>query len=459
MSFFAVYPPISGSGGAASHVIVDSSALPTGASTSALQTTGNTSLASIDTKTPALGQALAAASTPVVLTAAQISTLTPLSTVAVTQSTSPWVVSAASLPLPSGAATSALQTTGNSSLSSIDGKIPANLTVTSTRLLVDGSGVTQPVSGTFFQATQPISGTVTANAGSGTFAVSAASLPLPSGAATAAKQPALGIAGTASADVITVQGIASMTALKVDGSAVTQPVSGTVTANAGSGSFTVAQATGTNLHMVVDSGTITAVTSLTNALPVGANVIGKVSIDQTTPGTTNLVALAANQSVNVAQINGVTTLMGNGVTGTGSQRVTIASDNTAFSVNAVQSGTWTVQPGNTANTTAWLTNQSGRLTANTSSYNDYTSVNVTTAAYVQLVASTTSATGEIEIFDSSGQGMILATGAAAAEVDQINIFPGGNGRVQLKIAAGTRVSIKAKTATASVGYIMINYYA
>ena len=51
--------------------------LPTGASTSALQTTGNSSLSSVDTKTPALGQALAAASTPVVLTAAQITTLTP----------------------------------------------------------------------------------------------------------------------------------------------------------------------------------------------------------------------------------------------------------------------------------------------------------------------------------------------------------------------------------------------
>mgnify|MGYP001355630432 CR=1 FL=1 len=47
------------------------------------------------------------------------------------------------------------------------------------------------------------------------------------GVATEAKQPALGTAGTASADVITVQGIASMTALKVDGSGVTQPVSGT----------------------------------------------------------------------------------------------------------------------------------------------------------------------------------------------------------------------------------------
>jgi len=91
-----------------------------------------------------------------------------------------------------------------------------------TALKVDGSAVTQPVSGT-----------VTANAGSGTMAVSAASLPLPSGASTAAKQPALGTAGTASADVITVQGITSMTALKTDGSGVTQPVSGTVTANIG----------------------------------------------------------------------------------------------------------------------------------------------------------------------------------------------------------------------------------
>lgn len=45
--------------------------------------------------------------------------------------------------------------------------------------------------------------------------VSAAALPLPSGASTAAKQPALGTAGTASADVITIQGIASMTKLLV----------------------------------------------------------------------------------------------------------------------------------------------------------------------------------------------------------------------------------------------------
>ncbi len=48
-----------------------------GAATTAKQDTGNTSLASLDTKLPAQGQALAAASTPVVLPAAQITTLTP----------------------------------------------------------------------------------------------------------------------------------------------------------------------------------------------------------------------------------------------------------------------------------------------------------------------------------------------------------------------------------------------
>lgn len=93
-------------------VVVSSSALPTGASTSALQTTGNTSLSSIDGK------------------------IVTVNTGAVTVSASA---------LPTGAATSANQTTANASLSSIDTKTPA---LVSGRQPVDGSGVTQPVSGT-----------------------------------------------------------------------------------------------------------------------------------------------------------------------------------------------------------------------------------------------------------------------------------------------------------------------
>lgn len=86
--------------------------LPSGAATSALQTTGNISLSSIDSKL-----------------------------------TNPLPVSASSLPLPSGASTSALQTTGNTSLASIDSKL------------------TNPL---------PISGTVTANIGtSGSLALDA----------------------------------------------------------------------------------------------------------------------------------------------------------------------------------------------------------------------------------------------------------------------------------------------
>jgi hypothetical protein len=89
---------------------------------------------------------------------------------------------------------------------------------------------------------------------------------------------------------------------------------------------------------------------------------------------------------------------------------------------------------------------------------DYSSGNVSTAAYTQLIASTAAECQEVEIFDSSGQTLVLATGAAASEADQIYVVPGGNGRVPLRIASGTRVSIKAVSGTASTGEVVINLY-
>jgi hypothetical protein len=67
--------------GVTSPISVASLPLPAGAATGAKQDTGNTSLSTIATNTPALGQALAAASVPVVLTVAQVATLTPLAAV------------------------------------------------------------------------------------------------------------------------------------------------------------------------------------------------------------------------------------------------------------------------------------------------------------------------------------------------------------------------------------------
>lgn len=112
----------------------------------------------------------------------------------------------------------------------------------------------------------PISGSITANNAS----VGA------TGSAVPASATYLGatVAGTLTGLVATANG------LKVDGSAVTQPVSGTVavsnfpatqpvsgtvTANAGTGNFTVVQGTGTNLHVVVDSAPSTAVTGTVTA--------------------------------------------------------------------------------------------------------------------------------------------------------------------------------------------------
>ena len=66
-----------------------------------------------------------------------------------------------------------------------------------------------------------IDGTAKAAVGVNGLACDVKASALPSGASTSAKQPALGTAGTASADVITVQGITSMTPLLVTASAGT----------------------------------------------------------------------------------------------------------------------------------------------------------------------------------------------------------------------------------------------
>lgn len=108
----------------------------------------------------------------------------------------------------------------------------------------------------------PVTGTVAATQ-SGTWNVTNVSgtVSLPTGAATAAKQPALGTAGTASSDVITVQGIAAMVPL-------------------------LATLSGTNNIATVT--TVSAVTAISNALPAGTNNIGDVDILSIAAGDNNI---------------------------------------------------------------------------------------------------------------------------------------------------------------------------
>lgn len=216
----------------------------------------------------------------------------------------------------------------------------ANTAANGTAMLVTGTGGT-------FPTTQSTSPWVVSNGG--TFAVQAAqsgtwnitnvsgTVSLPTGASTEAslvKLPLAQASTTSGQSGPLVQGAVTTAAptyttaqtsplslttgglLRVDASGATQPVSGTVTANQGTSPWVVAGG-GTAGSAASGVVTVQGIASMTKLLV-----------------TPDSVALPANQSVNVSQINAVTPLMGNGVTGTGSQRVTIASDNTAFSVNA-----------------------------------------------------------------------------------------------------------------------------
>jgi hypothetical protein len=221
-------------------------------------------------------------------------------------------------------------------------------------LRVDGSGVTQPVSGTVtanagtgnftvvqatganlhvdvdnFPATQPVSGTVTANQGTSPWVVSGtvtsnigttgglaldttvAALQVAQASTTAGEKGTLtmGAVTTAAPTYTTGQtdpiSLTTAGALRVDGSGTTQPVSGTVTANAGTGTFTVGQATGTNLHVVVDSGT-TVVTQPT-AANLNATVVGSGNFTVVQPTGTNLHTVVDSGTVtaNIGTTNGL----------------------------------------------------------------------------------------------------------------------------------------------------------
>lgn len=222
-------------------VSVASLPLPAGASTSALQTSGNASLTSIDGKVPALGQALAAGSVPIVMTAAQLTTLTPPAAITgfATETTLGTRLSESDFDTKTGSLTEAAPATDTAS-SGLNGRLQRIAQRITSLITALGSP---------FQAGGSIGNTsFIANAG------------------TNLNTSLLALDSTVAKD-------ASLTTLNTSVNTLLKPAN-TLTAVT----------------------TVGAVTAITNALPTGANVIGGVT----------------------------------------------------------QSGTWTVQPGNTANTTAWL---------------------------------------------------------------------------------------------------------
>jgi hypothetical protein len=91
--------------------------------------------------------------------------------------------------------------------------------------------------------------------------------------------------------------------------------------------------------------------------------------------------------------------------------------------------------------------------------NNNTSTNITTAAYVTLVASAPQNLVAIQILDTGGRFYVVALGPAASEVDFAYVQPGGSDYIYKSIPAGTRISIKAIDGNAVAGFTGINIYA
>lgn len=289
-------------------------------STGAKQTTGNSSLSSIDGK------------------------ITAVNTGAVVVSSSA---------LPSGASTSAKQDTGNTSVGNIDttlgAKTDAKNTATDTTS-VSGISVLKQISASV-QA--PPSQAVT---NAGTFVVQSASTEADGANVT------LGAKADAKSTATDTTAVSAISVLKEISAMEQAPASRAVT-NAGtfatqsavtaaSGSYSSgALASGSIASGALASGSIAAGAIATGATSVADNEdvasagadtgVKMMAVQKATPADTAadgdymMPQMSAGRlwtAANIDKINAVTPLMGNGATGTGSLRVTIANDNTAIPV-------------------------------------------------------------------------------------------------------------------------------
>jgi len=335
-------------------------------------------------------------------------------------------ISAASLPLPTGAASE----TTLSSLLTESSDFTASGTITTQNLnptgvatanssvavSVSGKGtVTIQVSGTYTGALSP---QVTTN---GTVWVTQANASLQN------------MANGAVSSTIT-SGSTGIWQTEVNGHAQFR-----ISANAvvtGTATITLRSAQGTS-QVSISGGATSALQTTGNASlsSIDTKVTGLATESTLGNVSTNTLATANNTS----SINSKLPVQGQAVM-SASVPVVLASNQSAIPI------TGTVTTGATQRSKVALVR------------NDYSSVNVTTGAYVQLIASTSAQATRLEIFDSSGQTLVLAVGASSSEIDQFYINPGGNGIVDLLIPSGSRISIKAVTASATAGYINLTLY-
>lgn len=185
-----------------------------------------------------------------------------------------------------------------------------------------------------------------------------------------------------------------------------------------------------------------------------------------TPGASTLrtAAMLGMGSTAVSVTNPIFNQPGNGTNSFTSAAITAAqftqSTATAVPVGANLAVGWdgTTHRELSVSATGGLNTALGGLAIQNFLALDTSSTNITSAAYVQLFASTTAAVSWVSIFNGSGSILELATGGSGSEVVQLVVPPGGI-EARLAIAASTRVAVRRYPAVSTdmtSGFFTIN---
>ena len=181
-------------------------------------------------------------------------------------------------------------------------------------------------------------------------------------------------------------------------------------------------------------------------LPAGSNIIGKVGVDQTAPGTTN--------AVSIAQIGVTTVATGNGVSGQGVQRVNIASDNTALSVNAtlaagLPSGSNVIGTVNTIPKTSCGNTVSGASTLGAVPTSPTLITSAATACVIAIIVNNTNASAAT----------VTVTDNTATPINDVLTFsiPGNSQLIQPLFGAAFNLGVKWTASTTGLTGALVAY--
>ncbi len=224
-----------------------------------------------------------------------------------------------------------------------------------------------------------------------------------------------GTAGTAATGVVTVQGIASGTAVPISG---TVAVSGTVAATQ-SGTWNITNVSGT-VSLPTGAATETTLAAQSAKLPA--------TLGQKTMAASMAVAIASDQSA--VPVSGTVAISG--------------------TVATTQSGTWTVQPGNTQNTTPWLSTISAGGNAAAVSASNALKVDGSAVTQPVSVASLPAVTTSTAVFQAEGA---VAFGSITNSFVTLFTPSAGTKMIQMRNNMNTSVAVSMDAGT-TTNYVL-----